>query len=237
MPDPREVRSMFASIAPRYDLLNRLLSLGVDRRWRAVLVAALGPLEGKRVVDLCCGTGDVAFLLARRGARVLGIDFTIEMLRIARARRASAASAGERAAGFVLGDACTLPLAPRSADAVTIAFGIRNVGDRGAGLREIARVLRPGGRLLVLEFGSPRNRFVARAFGLYFRRVLPRLGGWISGDPDAYTYLPESVAAWPSAEAFGREIERAGYRDCGHRALSGGVAFLHWGTAPGRTPG
>jgi len=227
---------MFASIAPRYDLLNRLLSVGVDRRWRSVLVAAAGALEGKRAVDLCCGTGDVAFLLARRGARVLGIDFTEEMLRVAVSRRAKARSASEREVGLALGDACALPLSTASADLVTIAFGIRNVGDRGAGLREIARVLRPGGRLLILEFGNPRNRLVARAYGIYFRRILPRLGGWISGDPGAYTYLPDSVAAWPSAEDFGREIARAGFEDRGHRPLSGGVAFLHWATAPARAP-
>jgi demethylmenaquinone methyltransferase/2-methoxy-6-polyprenyl-1,4-benzoquinol methylase len=230
MPDPRQVRSMFASIAPRYDLLNRLLSLGIDRRWRRALLLTAGDVRGKRVIDLCCGTGDVAFLLARHGARVLGLDFTAEMLRVATARRTKADTAAERGVLLALGDACALPVPSASAEVVTIAFGIRNVADRAAGLRDVARVLRPGGRLAILEFGHPRNRLLAGIYRFYFHRVLPRVGALLSGDRHAYSYLPESVAAWPSAEAFGREIEAAGFRDCAHRPLLGGVAFVHWAT-------
>ncbi len=236
MPDPNAVRSMFASIAPRYDFLNHLLSLGIDRRWRKRLLAAAGDVRGKRVIDLCCGTGDVSFLFARGGARVLGLDFTREMLSVATARRSRAGSPPERQIGLALGDACALPVPSDCADVVTIAFGIRNVSDRAAGLRETARVLRPGGRLAILEFGNPRNRALGALYRFYFRRILPRVGAWLSGDDHAYSYLPESVAAWPGAEEFRREIERAGFEGCGHRALLGGVAHLHWGTA-GKTAG
>ena len=226
---------MFASIAPRYDFLNHLLSFGVDRRWRRSLLSAAGEIEGKRVIDLCCGTGDVTFLLAARGARVLGLDFTEEMLRVAQARRARAGLPVERQVALALGDVCALPAPGRSAEVVTIAFGIRNVADRAASLREIRRVLSPGGRLVILEFGHPRNRLLAGIYGFYFRRILPRVGAWLSGDPSAYSYLPASVAAWPSAGDFEREIERAGFRDCAHRALFGGVAFLHVATADERS--
>jgi demethylmenaquinone methyltransferase/2-methoxy-6-polyprenyl-1,4-benzoquinol methylase len=232
MPDPRQVRSMFARIAGRYDFLNRLLSMGIDRRWRRELIGLSGDLRGLTVLDVCCGTGEVALRLSRGGARVVGIDFTPEMLRLAEQKRGRRTLPQAGPLIFVHGDAIALPVAAGGADLVTIAFGIRNVVDRAAGLAEMARALKPGARLLILEFGAPSNARMAAAFGLYFERILPRVGAFVSGDREAYRYLPESVAAWPGPVEFQREIEQAGFVDCGHRALSGGIAYLHWGSAP-----
>ncbi|HEV8114167.1 MAG TPA: bifunctional demethylmenaquinone methyltransferase/2-methoxy-6-polyprenyl-1,4-benzoquinol methylase UbiE [Planctomycetota bacterium] len=234
MPDPRRVRAMFARIAPRYDLLNRVLSLGIDRSWRRALLLRSGPLRDVRAVDVCCGTGDVSLLLARRGARVVGVDFTGEMLLLAGRKRADGGPETAGRVAYLQGDATALPLADACADLVTIAFGIRNVTDRLAGLGEMARVLKPGGRLVILEFGAPSHRAVAATYRLYFQRVLPRVGAWLSGDREAYSYLPESVAAWPGPAEFEREIAQAGFQDCGHAPLHGGIAYLHWGTARGR---
>jgi demethylmenaquinone methyltransferase/2-methoxy-6-polyprenyl-1,4-benzoquinol methylase len=227
MSDPRAVRSMFARIARRYDLLNRLLSAGVDRRWRARLVRRLGDVRGRTLVDACCGTGDLAFALERAGARVVGVDFTPEML--ARARRKGAG----RAARFVAGDALSLPLGDASVDAAAIAFGLRNVADRHAGVRELKRVVRPGGALIVLEFGLPRGP-AAPLYRFYFTRVLPRLGGWISGDAEAYRYLPATVLAWPSPDQLRTEMEAMGLEQCGYELLTGGIACLSFGRVPAR---
>ncbi|HVS09039.1 MAG TPA: ubiquinone/menaquinone biosynthesis methyltransferase [Planctomycetota bacterium] len=229
MPDPAQVRSMFSRIAGRYDLLNRLLSLGTDRRWRALVVESSGPLEGRLVVDACCGTGDLALDYARAGARVVGVDFTIAMLR--RAGPKVARARGVRAL-LVGGDAQRLPLRSRCADLASVAFGIRNLADPEAGLAEMARVLKPGGRVLVLEFAPPPRGAFGALYGLYFRRVLPHVGRWISGDPDAYSYLPRTVLAWPEPAEFQRRMEAAGLVDCGWRALSRGIACLQWGRVP-----
>jgi len=217
---------MFARIASRYDLLNHLLSGGIDRRWRAALVRRLGDVRGRLLVDCCCGTGDLAFALERAGARVLGVDFTPEML--FRARRKD----GRRAARFVAGDALALPLADARADAATIAFGIRNVADRRRGLRELMRVVRPGGAVLVLEFSLPRGRITGALYRFYFTRILPRVGGWISGDAGAYRYLPETVLAWPSPTELQAEMEGLGLEQCGYQLLTGGIACLSFGRVP-----
>jgi demethylmenaquinone methyltransferase/2-methoxy-6-polyprenyl-1,4-benzoquinol methylase len=227
MPDPGRVRAMFGRIAPRYDLLNRVLSLGVDRRWRSRSVAQAGDVAGRIVVDACCGTGDLALAFAERGACVLGIDFTPEML-----ARACAAKALRRG-GYVQGDALRLPVADGSADVASIAFGLRNVQDRKACLEELARVVRPGGLVLVLEFGMPSRAWLATPYRFYFTRVLPWLGGLVSGDHGAYRYLPETVLAWPSARALCGEMASLGLVEPGYRALSGGIAYLHWGRVPG----
>src|SRR5262245_20308655 len=228
MSDPRAVRAMFARIARRYDLLNRLLSGGVDRRWRKAVVRRLGDVRGSLLVDACCGTGDLSLALERAGARVLGVDFTPEMLSLARAKGAG------RGARFVAGDALALPLPDGRADAATVAFGIRNVADRARGLRELARVVRPGGAVLVLEFSLPRGRLTGALYRFYFTRVLPRLGGWISGDPGAYRYLPDPVLAWPTPGEPPAEMERAGLEQCGYQLLSGGIACLSFGRVPAR---
>jgi demethylmenaquinone methyltransferase/2-methoxy-6-polyprenyl-1,4-benzoquinol methylase len=229
VPDPAQVRSMFARIAERYDFLNRLLSLGTDRRWRALVVESSGPLEGRLVVDACCGTGDLALDYARAGARVIGVDFTLEMLRRAGPKVARARSVRVLLVG---GDAQRLPLRSRCADLASVAFGIRNLADPEVGLAEMARVLKPGGRVLVLEFAPPPRGAFGALYGLYFLRVLPRIGRWISGDPDAYSYLPRTVLAWPEPAEFQRRMEAAGLVECGWRALSRGIACLHWGRVP-----
>jgi len=226
MPEPRAVRSMFARIAGRYDFLNRTLSGGMDQRWRRRVARQLAPLAGRVAVDVACGTGDLALELARGGARVIGLDFTFEML----ARAPAKAQRSALGVTWVHGDAMHLPLPDESVDVVTIAFGLRNVEARAACLAELGRALRPGGRLVVLECGLPRNRVLGALFRGYFTRVLPRLGGWISGDRSAYEYLPATVLAWPGPVELAAELGAAGFIDARFEALSGGVAYLHSAT-------
>jgi demethylmenaquinone methyltransferase / 2-methoxy-6-polyprenyl-1,4-benzoquinol methylase len=224
---------MFARISARYDLVNRVLSLGIDRSWRAALLRAAGEVEGRVAVDFCCGTGDVTLLLARHGASVVGVDFTPEMLDRAEQRRVRGPADRSARVAYAVGDASRAPVRSGSAGLVTIAFGIRNVDDRAAALREFARVLEPGGLLVVLEFGRPSSRALASAYDVYFHKVLPRIGALVSGDGEAYAYLPRSVSTWPGPAAFQQEIESAGFIACGFRPLSGGIAFLHWGRTVG----
>jgi demethylmenaquinone methyltransferase/2-methoxy-6-polyprenyl-1,4-benzoquinol methylase len=219
---------MFGRIAGRYDLLNRLLSGGIDQRWRRRCVRRAGALEGRIVVDVCCGTGDLARAFERAGARVVGVDFTPEMLAVAARRKHLIRG------GYARGDALALPVRSGSADAASIAFGLRNLADRRAGLRELRRVLRPGGVVLVLEFGMPRGRLRAALYRFYFTRLLPWIGGRISGDAGAYRYLPDTVLAWPRADELEREMAAAGFADTGFRPLTGGIAYLHWGRVPER---
>jgi demethylmenaquinone methyltransferase/2-methoxy-6-polyprenyl-1,4-benzoquinol methylase len=224
MSDPRAVRAMFARIARRYDALNRLLSAGIDRRWRRALVRRMGDVRGCVLLDSCCGTGDLALALERAGARVVGVDFTPEMLVLARRKGA------QRRTAFVAGDALRLPLADASTDGAAIAFGIRNVADRVRGMQELARVVRPGGSVILLEFSMPRGRIAGALYRFYFTRVLPRIGALVSGDREAYRYLPETVLAWPSPDALQAEMEGIGLERCGYRLLSGGIACLSWGS-------
>jgi len=231
MPDPREVRRMFARISGRYDLLNHVLSLGIDRSWRRATVAAVGggaeALRAMTVVDVCCGTGDLTLEFARAGARVVGVDFTPEMLRLARPKSAP----GARAL-FAAGDALRLPVADQVADVAAVAFGVRNQADPLVGLAEMARVVKPGGLVLVLEFSPPRPGVLGSLYRSYFTRVLPLVGGWISGDREAYRYLPRTVSAWPGPEQVAETLRSVGLEDCGWRSFSMGVACLHWGRVP-----
>jgi demethylmenaquinone methyltransferase/2-methoxy-6-polyprenyl-1,4-benzoquinol methylase len=221
---------MFARIAGTYDGLNKSLSMGIDRRWRRAVIAKAGPLKGARVVDLCCGTGDLSLLFAQQGAQVIGADFTHEMVRLAPAKGAKLA--GKAPALFVQGDAQTLPLADASMDVASVAFGIRNVQSPERCLQEMLRVLRPGGRALVLEFPPPSRGPAGQAFRLYFNQILPRIGGLVSGDKEAYRYLPRSVLAWPKPDVFAEKMKAAGFLDVGFQTMSAGIACLHWGVKP-----
>jgi demethylmenaquinone methyltransferase/2-methoxy-6-polyprenyl-1,4-benzoquinol methylase len=224
------VRQMFARVAPRYDLLNHLLSFNIDKGWRKRLLAAVSPILEKRgaiALDLCCGTGDVLLELQQHstGALVLGADFCHPML-IAADRKVQARRYRPQ---LFEGDALELPLGANSLNAITIAFGFRNFANYEKGLRELARVLRPGGVLAILEFSHPRNKLVATGYGVYSKAILPWIGGMISGSRDAYTYLPESIKKFPSAGRLQEMMTQAGFAKARYDLLTGGIAALHVG--------
>jgi demethylmenaquinone methyltransferase/2-methoxy-6-polyprenyl-1,4-benzoquinol methylase len=232
MPEAAQVRKMFARVAPRYDLANEVLSCGVHRLWRRRAVRSAGIRRGELAVDVCTGTGDLALALARSGARVIACDFCAEMLErgAAKAARGAHRPSGEAKPTFVVADAAALPLGDRTVDLATVAFGVRNLADPAAGLSELARVLRPGGRAVVLEFCRPRGPLVAPLYGVYFRRVLPRLGGWIAGERNgAYRYLRDSVLAFPEREEFLALMRRSGFQQASCTELSFGIAALYRG--------
>ena len=227
-PEKAAVRSMFDRIAPRYDLLNRLLSAGVDQRWRRASIDALALAPGSTVLDVCTGTADLLVELLGRdpGHTGVGVDLSGEML-LRGADKLRHRGWGKRFA-LARGDAERLPLRDSSFEGALIAFGIRNVGDPALALREIHRVLRPGGRLVVLEFSMPRGPMGA-AYRLYFERLLPRIAGLVGGDRAAYSYLPASVARFPDPAAFGRLMEEAGFARVKWTRLTAGIAYLHLG--------
>lgn len=230
-PDPHEIRSMFASIAPRYDLLNHLLSLSVDRLWRRRVVALISrhaPAEGDRCLDLCTGTGDLALDVTRRlGVPATGLDFCHPML-----VRLAAKKRDNDRVHLTESDAQQLPFRESSFRFVTIAFGLRNVADRQTALGEIRRVLQPGGLLVILEFSQPVVPIVRPLFDVYFHRVLPAIGKWISGRDGPYAYLPASVRRFPDQRRLAGELEAAGFENVAFRNLTTGIAALHWGTKP-----
>lgn len=226
----RKVRAMFGEIAPRYDLLNRLLSGGVDQRWRRLAVRLATEKAPRRILDVATGTGDVALLLkrARPAAEVVAGDFTPQMLELARAK-AKRTGLDVR---FVEADALALPFADASFDAVTVAFGFRNFADYERGLAEFWRVLAPGGRAVILEFPPPPEGLLGRVYRFYFGGVLPWIGGVISGRPEAYRYLPNSVERFPRPEQLAAMMRAAGFAGVRWRLLTGGIAAVHVGDKP-----
>ena len=225
------VRGMFARVARRYDLANHLLSFNIDRLWRARTVRRVRPIlnrPGTRVLDICCGTGDLTLALARQcGAPVFGSDFCHPMLVAAR---------GKGAADLFEADALGLPLRDASLDLVTVAFGFRNLANYRAGLAEMRRVLRPAGMAAILEFSEPPNPVFAALYHFYSRRILPLIGGVLSGSRDAYTYLPESVRKFPSPDELAEEMRRAGFVEVRYERFTGGIVALHLGVTPPPLP-
>lgn len=215
--DPAEVASMFDAVARRYDLTNTVLSVGQDRYWRRATRAALGIGPGDRVLDLAAGTAVSTVELAKSGAWCVACDFSVGMLKAGAAR----------AVPKVAGDATALPFADAMFDAVTISFGLRNVVDPVAGLREMARVTRPGGRLVVCEFSTPTVPVFSTVYKEYLMRALPAMARLVSSDPESYEYLAESIRAWPDQAALAHRIEQAGWSQVRWRNLSGGIVALH----------
>ncbi|HWR49517.1 MAG TPA: bifunctional demethylmenaquinone methyltransferase/2-methoxy-6-polyprenyl-1,4-benzoquinol methylase UbiE [Bryobacteraceae bacterium] len=227
----RWVRGMFGSVAHRYDLLNHLLSLNIDRHWRRRTVKLVRPVllqPGARVLDLCCGTGDLLIALERAAGRpLLGGDFCHPML-VEAGRKLTA---GSLRSSLIEADALTLPFPDASLDLITAAFGFRNLANYRKGLAELRRVLRPGGVAAILEFSQPRIPGFAAMYRLYSGRVLPFIGGLISGDRSAYTYLPESVRKFPGPEELARQMTEAGFSSVQFERMTGGVVALHIGIA------
>ena len=223
------VREMFAGIAKRYDLLNHLLSGNVDKRWRRIVAERVREKlssSSSRILDVACGTGDLSLtLFENTGARVVGTDFCRPMLEIA-ARKTS-----DRIP-LIEGDALDLPFRDGTFEVVTIAFGLRNLASVEGGLAELRRVLKPGGWVAVLEFSRPANAMMRPLFGLYFTRVLPLMGGLVSGSRMAYSYLPASVQKFPDQEQLLLLMKRAGFEQVQFENLTGGIAALHMGKRP-----
>jgi len=221
---PLDVRRMFDAVSKRYDVTNDVLSLGQDRRWRREVIAAVDPKPGELVLDLAAGTGTSSEPFVAAGARVVPCDFSIGMLTVGKQARPTLP--------FVAGDGTRLPFADDTFDAVTISFGLRNIVDPLAGLRELLRVTRPGGRLVVCEFSHPVWAPFRTVYVEYLMRALPPIARAVSSSPDAYVYLAESIRAWPDQQGLASLIADAGWHHPEWRNLSGGIVALHRATAP-----
>ena len=220
------VRRLFATIADRYDLITVLLSYGQDRRWKRRLLEMAGPLEGRRLIDLACGTGDIAFAAAARGAVVTGLDLTPRMIQLAREKAANR----RRRSGpssFVVGDMMTLPFASGSCDVVTTGYGLRNVPALAPAVQEIGRVLKPGGLFLSLDFNRPRSAIVRGAYHAYLSAVGSTVGLALHGDPDTYRYIAESILTYPGADAIVELLGRHGFTNATWRPVLGGLLAIH----------
>jgi len=221
---PREVASMFDGIARRYDLTNDVISLGQDRRWRRLTIDAVGAAPGEKVLDLAAGTGTSSEPFADEGVRVVPCDFSIGMLQVGKARRPDLS--------FTAGDATRLPFADASFDAVTISFGLRNVVDTVGALREMLRVTRPGGRVVVCEFSTPTWSPFRTVYQEYLMKALPKVAGVVTQDAGSYEYLAESISSWPDQVALAHLLQEAGWRKVAYRNVSGGIVALHRATRP-----
>jgi demethylmenaquinone methyltransferase/2-methoxy-6-polyprenyl-1,4-benzoquinol methylase len=222
--DTRDVAAMFDAVADRYDLTNDVLSMFQDRSWRRATLDALAVGRGDRVLDLAAGTGTSAAPLADRGVRVVACDLSLGMLQVGRKKRPDIA--------FVAGDAGALPFADESFDAVTISFGLRNVPDVDGALEEMLRVTRPGGRVVICEFSRPTNKAFRTVYDQYLSKALPRIAGMVAKESDAYTYLADTIAAWPEQRELGMKMRAAGWTSVAFRNLSGGIVALHRGFRP-----
>jgi demethylmenaquinone methyltransferase/2-methoxy-6-polyprenyl-1,4-benzoquinol methylase len=225
--EPERIAAMFDRIVPRYDLMNRLMTMGLDRRWRTSAAVAAAPPRRARVLDVCCGTGDLALALQRRcpDATVTGLDFSEAMLRAARAKAARRAAAVD----FVRGDVLALPFPDATFGAVTVGWGVRNVADLDRAFQEMARVARPGARVVCLEATTPRSRAARRFHAVWFERVVPAMGALVAGDAEAYAYLPASVRSFPDADGLAALMRAAGLERVRYRRLGLGAMALHVG--------
>lgn len=217
--DPHDVRRMFDAVARRYDLTNDVLSMGQDRRWRRDVIDAVDPQPGQVVLDLAAGTGTSSQPFADRGATVVPCDFSLGMLRVGKQARPGLP--------FTAGDGTSLPFRDATFDAVTISFGLRNIVDSRAGLTELRRVTRPGGRIVVCEFSHPTNALFRTVYIEYLMKTLPALARAVSSAPDAYVYLAESIRAWPDQPGLADWITEAGWSGTEFRNLTGGIVALH----------
>ena len=226
----RAVRDMFSGIARRYDLLNHVLSVNIDKRWRRLVREKLQAVLDEPdavVLDVACGTGDLSLELQRHAkSKVIGSDFCRPMLEIASRKTAEQSFA----IPYVEGDAMNLPFADASFDALTIAFGLRNLSNFKAGLEELHRVLKKGGRIAILEFSAPVIPGFRQLFRLYFTQILPRIGGVVSGSRGAYEYLPDSVSKFPDQKRLAELMDSTGFSSVAYRNLTGGIAAIHSGT-------
>lgn len=216
---PGDVAAMFDDVAERYDLTNDVLALGQTRRWRKAVVDAVAPLPGERILDLAAGTGTSSVPFSRAGATVVPTDFSLGMLRVGKRR--------EPYLPFVAGDGMRLPFRDGVFDAATISFGLRNIHDRMAGLRELLRVVRPGGRLVVCEFSQPTWGPFRTVYTEYLMKALPAVATRTSSNPEAYVYLAESIRAWPGQEGLAADIRASGWERVQWRNLTGGIVALH----------
>lgn len=222
--DPAAVAEMFNGVARRYDLTNDILSVGLDRQWRRATVRAIQAEPGERVLDLAAGTGTSTAALADRGVAAVACDFSTGMVAEGKRRRPDLP--------FIAGDATALPFADDSFDAVTISFGLRNVSPALAGLREMLRVTRPGGRIVVCEFSTPPIGLIDSGYRLFLRTVMTPVSRAFSSNPEAYDYLEESILDWPDQEGVARMMQQAGWRGVSYRNLSAGIVALHRAVKP-----
>jgi demethylmenaquinone methyltransferase/2-methoxy-6-polyprenyl-1,4-benzoquinol methylase len=219
---PAEVQAMFDDVAERYDITNDVLSLGQDRRWRKIVLNAVDPVAGEVVLDLAAGTGTSSQPFRDRGATVVPCDFSVGMLQVGKLAKPHLP--------FVAGDGTKLPFADNTFDAVTISFGLRNIVDPDAGLRELLRVTKPGGRIVVCEFSSPTWTPFRTVYIEYLMKALPAVARAVSSAPDAYVYLAESIRAWPDQAGLAKRLQKAGWSKVKWRNLSGGIVALHHAT-------